>query len=198
MPAPSPRSTLAVTLALTIVLSLAGCNGGSDPAADPSASPSTSEDSSAGQSPSDSTDAPASDEPCDVVDTDALGDVVGVTFDAAQPYEEGENVADGCFISTVTGDVSVAIDIRSRHGSLRKDVELAQLQGNEEPEPLTVADGDALFVSGSASPLAYTGLVTHVGDLLVLVNVISQGADVSVDQLRDLTITATEMIVPVI
>ena len=188
-----------VAIALVAALVLAGCGDDApDTAADPSPSPSTSEESSAEPSPSESNDVPAGDEPCDAVDIEALGTIAGVTFDTAEPYEEGANMADGCFVSTATGEVSVAIDIRTRHGSLEKDVKLAQLQGNEEPQPLTVADGDALFVAGSSSPLAYTGLVTHVGDLLVLVNVLSQGADVSDDQLRELTVAAAEMVAPVI
>lgn len=188
------RWRLAVGLAVT-ALCVSGCGDDPDRAADPSSSPTSSEPT---LDPSESGEG-ATGEPCDAIDTAALGDLAGVQLGPAEPYHDGPSSADGCFVASKDGELSITVDIRSRHGSLEKDLQYVGALGNEEARATSVAEGEGLVISGEQSGVDYSGVVTHVGDLLLAVGLQNFFVDdLTPEQGEQLVTSLAEMVAPVI
>lgn len=195
-----PFRPAVLTAAAALVLTTVGCTGPAERAEEPSApTTSASEEPSGSGGTQEPSDDPVADV-CDAVDASALGDLGAVTFEPPEPYEEGPNMADGCFLTTEGGGVSVAIDVRTEHGSLEKDLQFITVTGREKPTEVTVAEGPALYVYADPRGFAYSGVVTHAGDdLAVAVVVQNFGEDgVGAEQMEALAVGAAEMVVPVV
>lgn len=186
----------ALVAAAALVLTLSGCSDPAETAVEPT-SP-TSSGSSTGE-PTETTSGPV-DDVCDAVDVATLGDLAGVTLQPPEPYEEGPNMADGCFVTTEVGGLSIAIDVRTKHGSLDDDLQFVRVTGREEPSEVTVAGAPALYIYDDPKSYSYSGVVTHAGDD-VAVAVVVQNFDedgVGADQMQDLALGAAEMVAPVV
>lgn len=185
------RLALAGLLAATLALT-GGC-GDDEPATtdgtgSPSGSTSPSPDDS--EEPSEPTTEPGA-YACDAIDTAALEAETGVRLKA--PESAGEAGGDeGCSLFYRGAATVVSVELVVEHGTLREDLDVIRVVGDEKPEEVTVAGEPALVVSGDGAPV-YVNLVTHLGERMLMVRALGDTAS-QVPELEELVPLVAEQV----
>ncbi|MCD4535692.1 DUF3558 domain-containing protein [Nocardioides sp. cx-169] len=190
------RALAAAALGLSLLLT--GCSDGDEDTGEgPSGtnSSSASPEPSGTSGPSETSSAPTSGSAsaaCDAIDASALSAETGVKV--TEPSTAGTpGKRESCALTFADYSV-LRIDLTPGHGTLEQDVEQAKVLGTEVPQEVTVAGAPGLMVSDGGQ-VTRVGLVTHVGErlLLVTLNHFESGGKL-VEQMESLVLASAEQV----
>jgi len=181
--------------AFGLSLLLTGCAGDGQSGADPEPIATESE-STASTEPSATSSESATGSPggsaCEAIDVSALRAETGIELTA--PTVGGTPGKREACSTSFDESAVLRIDLLPKHGSLEQDVKKGMVLGTEEPQEVTVAGEPGLMVSLS-DRLTHVGLVTHVGQrlLLVVINRQDTGEEL-LEQMESLALAAAEQV----